>query len=244
MRGLGNLAFALMVAALTFGSSASAQTIIGDADTIKVDGVTYRLGGIDAPEFDQPCINAKGEAWLCGLEASKRLKEFVGTRAIKCEDKGPDTAYPQRRIGLCSVDGINLNSWLVREGLAINFEPYAKGRYKADEEDARTSARGIWSGCFAEPRDFRRWNKKTATLIGPKCPANSKDRLFPDHPEMPSPECSIKGNYTIRAGIGLRGIYHLEGCNSYRRTNPQRWFCTEDEAQSELFRKAFTCPRR
>ena len=33
-----------------------------DADTIRVDGITYRLDGIDAPEFDQLCLDHLGVA--------------------------------------------------------------------------------------------------------------------------------------------------------------------------------------
>jgi methylphosphotriester-DNA--protein-cysteine methyltransferase len=47
----------------------------------------------------------------------------------------------------------------------------------------------------------------------------------------------------MRAQIaGYSGIYHLESCNSYRRTTqPQRWFCSEDEARAAGYRKSYTC---
>jgi hypothetical protein len=66
--------------------------------------------------------------------------------------------------------------------------------------------------------------------------------LFPDDPSMP-PGCSIKGKFAARAKLtGHRGIYHLEGCGSYQRTKkPDRWFCSEDDAQAAGFRNAFTC---
>jgi hypothetical protein len=39
-----------------------------------------------------------------------------------------------------------------------------------------------------------------------------------------------------------QGLYHLESCRSYRRTQrPDRWFCSEDQAQADGFRKAFSC---
>jgi hypothetical protein len=57
------------------------------------------------------------------------------------------------------------------------------------------------------------------------------------------PGCSIKGKLAARAHIsGYRGIYHMEACRSYGRTkSPDRWFCSEDEARAEGFRKAHTC---
>jgi hypothetical protein len=55
------------------------------------------------------------------------------------------------------------------------------------------------------------------------------------------PGCSIKGKLAYRAWPYV-GIYHTEGCGSYQRTkHPQRWFCSEEEAQEARFRKSFTC---
>jgi len=142
-------------------------------------------------------------------------------------------------LGECSVLGeaITLNKWLVRKGWALNFEPYAKRRFVGDEADARANRRGLWRGCFAAPQDLRRWDKRKAQLLGVTCPSGDdttvRNGLFPDHPSMP-PGCPIKGTYALRAKItGHRGIYHMEGCRSYRSTtNPKRWFCSEEEAKA------------
>jgi endonuclease YncB( thermonuclease family) len=229
----------LMVSGLSWAGDA----IVTDGDTL-ILGDTYKLDGIDAPEPDQACFDEKGTIWACGIEARDRLAKLV--EKVRCDDKGPDPVYPSRRIGVCWVDGQNLNQLLVREGWALNFEPYAKGRFTADEADARNNRRGIWNGCFFAPQDFRRWNKTTAKLLGATCPSgdqtNARNALFPDHPAMP-PGCSIKGTYASRAkNTGHRGIYHMEGCRSYRSTtSPKRWFCSEEDAQAAGFRKAFNC---
>jgi len=57
------------------------------------------------------------------------------------------------------------------------------------------------------------------------------------------PGCAIKGKSAARAMMfGSRGIYHLEACRSYARTKaPDRWFCSEDEAKADGFRKSHTC---
>ena len=139
---------------------------------------------------------------------------------------------------------MSLNQWLVREGLALNFEPYAKGRFEADEADARKNLRGLWKGCFSAPQDLRRWNKSSAPLLGPTCgiAKQTRNRLFPAHPAMP-PGCTIKGKIVLRAQImGYRGIYHTEGCRSYARTkSPERWFCSEEDAWASGFRKSYRC---
>jgi hypothetical protein len=122
---------------------------------------------------------------------------------------------PHRR---CTLDGIDLDRWLLRTGWALNFEPCAYGRFKDDKREARERGASMRKGCFVAPRDFGRSNRHTAPLPGPHCPAEARRKLFPDYALMP-PGCKIKGKFALRATlIGHRGIYHLAGCSSYRRT--------------------------
>jgi len=173
---------------------------------------------------------------------------LTAKHTVQCQDKGPDPVYPNRHIGICSVDGadLNLNHTLVLEGWALNFEPYPRGRFALEEADAHDNRRGLWKGCFAAPWDFRRWRKSTAKLLGSACTSSNemkeRNELFPDNPAMP-PGCSIKAKLALRALItGHRGIYHMEGCRSYRSLkSPNRWFCSEEEARTAGFRKALTC---
>ena len=219
---------------------------IKDGDTILIDGKTCRLDAIDAPELDQVCLDEHGGGVPCGREARERLAQFIGGRAVRCEDNGPDPAFRKRRICTCTVEGetMSINRWLVHEGLAINFEPFARGRFQSDEDDARQNRRGWWRGCFAAAQHLRYGRKLVAPLLGSTCAnePNARDKLFPENPEMP-PGCSIKGRFAVRAKVtGYRGIYHLEGCRSYRTLkNPNRWFCSEEDAQAAGFRRALTC---
>jgi len=128
------------------------------------------------------------------------------------------------------------------ERVGAQIEPYAKGRFRKAEDEARTQGLGLWAGCFAKPSEHRRWRKKDSVLLGAKCLDGARDFLFPDDPSMP-PGCALKGKYATRAHLtGHRGIYHLEGCGSYRRLKrADRWFCSEAEAQAEGFRRALNC---
>ena len=225
----------------------AAEATITDGDTLILNGSPYRLDGVDAPETDQVCLNETGAIWTCGIEARDQLKKFIDKRDVRCDGKKYDTVYRNRRIGICHVDGetVSLNQWLVQQGWALNFEPYAKGRFKLDEDAARIKGKGIWAGCFARPQEARRGNTTTAALLGSACSQHKegiREKLFPAQLSMP-PGCSIKGKFATRAQVtGHRGIYHLEGCRSYGRTKtPDRWFCTEAEAQAEGFRRSFTC---
>lgn len=230
------LCFAFLL--VTLGTTTRAAD---DADTLTIEGVRFRLDGIDAPELDQPCLDSAGEVYFCGRKAYEVLEKFIADRVPRCDDRGSDRRRQNRRIGQCSVDNIDLQRWLVTKGWAIPFEPYAKGRFKDDADDARGLRAGLWDGCFVAPQDFRYWRKSSATLLGMACPADARDKLFPDDPSMP-PGHPIKGKLAYRAWPFHIGIYHTEGCGSYQRTkHPHRWFRSEEDAQEAGFRKSLTC---
>ena len=155
------------------GPSLAAEIVVTNGDTFQLERTIYRLDGIDAPEIDQTCLDQSGDVWPCGVAARDRLSAYIGNRAVRCEDKGPDPVYKHRRIGICSIESeaATLNAWLVREGWAIRLEPSATGRFAAEEADARENRRELWKGCFAEPREFRGWNINSARLVGGGCQA-------------------------------------------------------------------------
>ena len=178
--------------------------------------------------------------------SARSTDKLIGDRAVRCEDLGL-APYKSRHIGICTVEGekATLNQLIVRQGFALNFEPYARGRFKDDEAGAKDKGLGLWKGCFASPYEFRR-GRKDGTLLGDSCRADKDQQiravLFPEHPAMP-PGCSIKGKLAVRARVtGNVGVYHLQGCRSYPgTTEPDRWFCTEEDAQAAGFRKAYNC---
>jgi endonuclease YncB( thermonuclease family) len=236
-----------MLAVLAASESFAASAIVRDGGTIQLSGVTYRIDGIDAPAFDQMCIDEHADAWACGVQARDQLAKLIGDRQIRCEDLGVDPTYKKRHVGVCTILGEtdSLNRLLVRAGFALNFEPSAKGRFKADEAGAKDNRQGLWKGCFVAPQEFRRGLKEGA-LLGGSC-RTDRDReirevLFPDDHAMPS-GCSIKGKFAVRARVtGNVGIYHLQACPSYPAlTKPDRWFCSEEDAQAAGFRRAYNC---
>jgi endonuclease YncB( thermonuclease family) len=235
-----------MAAMLVAGPGWSAEAIVTDGGTLQLDGVKYRLEGIDAPDFDQTCIDQHADPWACGVEARDQLKALIGNRAVQCNDKGADAAR-SRRVGVCRVDGEtgSLNQWLVHQGLALDLTPSAQGAFKADQADAKDNQRGLWKGCFTAPQDFRHW-RLDAALLGASCRSDKDTEirafLFPAEPAMP-PGCAIKGKFAVRARFtGKVGVYQLQTCRSYAAlTKPNRWFCSEEDAQAAGFRKAYNC---
>jgi endonuclease YncB( thermonuclease family) len=239
--------FILILLIFAASQSFAASPIVRDGGTIELTDATYRLDGIDAPAFDQLCIDDHADSWTCGVEARDQLASLIGGREVHCEDLGTDATTKNRHVGICTVEGetVSLNQLLVRQGFALNFEPSAKGRFREDEAGAKDNRRGLWKGCFAAPQEFR-GGKKDGALLGGSCRADKdseiREVLFPEYPAMP-PGCSVKGKFALRARVtGNVGIYHLQACRSYPAlTKPDRWFCSEDDAKAAGFRKAYNC---
>jgi hypothetical protein len=58
-------------------------------------------------------------------------------------------------VATCSVAGTDLGEWLVRNGLALDWPEYPKGKYGADQRKAEQAGQGIWKGSYVEPWLYR-----------------------------------------------------------------------------------------
>lgn len=211
---------------------------IVDADTIYAGQSKIRLSGIDAPEMDQVCINAAGQNWNCGVEAKEKLQAFTRNRSWSCDLSGVDIY--RRHLGTCIVDGENISRWLVRNGWALAFRRYSTA-FIADEDFAREQKRGLWSGAFIAPWEWRQRSSATIILGAVAVPRDAQHRLLSPAvtAQPPDPHCRIKGNLKSAGQC----IYHVSGGKFYdrldmRRSSSRRWFCTEAEAQAAGCRKS------
>jgi endonuclease YncB( thermonuclease family) len=247
MRSRIVLVAALLSTFLPATQSSAATAVVRDGSTLQLGSVTYRLDGIDAPAIDQLCIDEHADAWTCGIEARDQLTKLIGGREVRCDDLGADPSYKKRHLGACRIEGdtTSLSELLVRQGFALNVESAATGRFETDEARAKEDRQGLWKGCFVAPQEFRT-GKKDGALLGGSCRADRdkeiREALFPEALAMP-PGCNIKGKFAVRARVtGNVGIYHLQACRSYPAlTEPDRWFCSEDDAQAAGFRRAYNC---
>lgn len=247
MRSRIFLVAALLSIVLPASQGWAATATIRDGGTLLLGNVTFRLDGIDTPVVDQLCIDEHADVWTCGIEAREQLTRLIGGKQVRCDDLGADPTYKKRRLGVCKVEGetTSLSQLLVRKGFALNLEASASGRFQTDEARAREDRQGLWKGCFVAPREFR-VGRKDAVLFGASCRTDRereiREALFPEDLVMPA-SCNIKGKYAVRARVtGNLGIYHLQACRSYPGlTKPDRWFCSEEDAQAAGFRRAYNC---
>ena len=129
----------VLLCALTLATPVFAQTAI-DGDTIKLDGTTYRLWGIDAPESKQAC-----GGWAAGADATRTFVDLMKGKQIECEPKTTDRYG--RTVAICRADGADLGMAMVSAGMAWAFVRYSQD-YVLQESEAKLAGLGIHShGC-------------------------------------------------------------------------------------------------
>ena len=199
------LAAALAASALP---AIAASTRVVDGDTLEVDGVIYRLAGIDAAEFSMSCPSSDGGTWPCGKEALQALEALVAAGPVACV--GESTDQYGRTIAVCAAGGVELNDAMVRQGMAWAFLRYSVA-YEAVEAQARAARIGIWQSAAQPPWEYReeQWAKAQS----------SEDA-----------DCLVKGNISDRGRI-----YHTPWSPYFKRTKidvaaGERCFADEGEA--------------
>ncbi|MCD2183663.1 thermonuclease family protein [Rhizobium sp. GN54] len=207
------LAFVMLMPTL---ASAESSVHIVDGDTLDIDGVRYRLHGIDAPEAGQACAGSDGSNWACGQEAIRQIEELTYGKTVQCDARGQD-AYG-RTLSVCTADGVEVNARMVETGMAWAFRKYSVD-YANLEETAKQQGIGIWQAPTEAAWDFRA-HKWDASLT-----------------DVPDGKCPIKGNINRKN----ERIYHVPWSRDYGKTkinvsNGERWFCSEEEALSAGWR--------
>ncbi len=124
----------LMFALLATGASL-AQTVVS-GDTIVLDGVTYRLSGIDAPEAEQICA----DGWHAGVAAAVLLAELTRNRTVSCRAGTADAKSVV--VATCHASGVDLAAEMVEAGMALAVTRF-NGAYATEEASARLNNRGL-----------------------------------------------------------------------------------------------------
>lgn len=121
-----------------------------DGDSLFVGQHEVRLKGLDAPEGRQTCTRG-GNSWACGEASRNELRRLIGKDVVMCRVAERDRHG--RLLSNCTAGGRDLNAGMVASGFAVAY-----GGYVREEGDAKMRKRGLWSGQFQKPRDWRRDN--------------------------------------------------------------------------------------
>ena len=108
-----------------------------DGDTILLNNKTWiRLSGLDAPELGQEPF---------GIEARDRMEALIKSDLpLICFLNGKDTYFRFLAECVTNSQGLNVNSWLVVEGLAL-VNPHYPSPYKYEQTIARQLHLGVWN---------------------------------------------------------------------------------------------------
>jgi len=128
---------------------------ITDGDTIKISDKRIRFHGIDTPEKKQVCTK-NYEEYNCGKISTDALTKRINGNVVICKVQDKLDKY-KRYIGVCFVDGIDLNKWMVRKGYAVAYRRYSED-YTEDENYAKRNKLGLWAGNFIHPEKWRKLN--------------------------------------------------------------------------------------
>jgi endonuclease YncB( thermonuclease family) len=148
---------------LAFEADLIGVASVVDGDTIEIHGARIRIFGIDAPESAQLCRGSDSLAYRCGAKAANELDKLLERHQVICRPTGLDIY--RRYVAICSVDGLDVGEWLVRNGLALDWPKYSKGRYSLVQREAQNAESGIWAGTFVEPWRYRACMKEGRAIL-------------------------------------------------------------------------------
>lgn len=133
-----------------------------DGETLLLEnGEVVVVGGIDALRPEQTCLDAGGEEYACGREATRHLQSLVQDKRIHCL-----VGYPN--LGLCvPVAGANppprdMRNYFVGDSLAAEMVSAGLALAEGDgadllhdlQNEAQRKRVGAWQGAFEPPN---RW---------------------------------------------------------------------------------------
>lgn len=177
---------------------------VADGDTISVytERTVYkvRLEGIDAPELGQEYSR----------KAKQALEKKVKGKIVTVEVTGYDKY--RRMLGKLTLDGENIQFWLVRNGWAWQFIKYNNGELlKLAQREAKKEKKGVWAGDIKPmpPWEYRDRQRELAKI--------KKERRKAQKENKPKPKAA--DGYWLNTSSGTR---HNRGCRYYANTKRGR----------------------
>lgn len=133
-----------------------------DGDSLREGTTEIRLYGIDAPEYQQTCLDQFRKSYACGKRAAQELRELVAQGDVKC--RSLDVDRYGRAVSTCKVGGTDIAQAMVERGWAVAFTQFGT-EYVAAENQAHKTKRGLWGGDFEQPSQYRKRMKNVQSNV-------------------------------------------------------------------------------
>lgn len=140
-----------------------------------MNGIYFKLYGIDAPDPGQSCADRYGRAYRCGRKAITWLQNWLNGREVTCHLLGD--VVRGWGTGTCFVDGGNYDvaAVVANAGWAVAYTENTNV-YVPYEQQAARNKRGLWEGTFYKPWDWRKMmNRKVEIKIKHTSPKTDGD---------------------------------------------------------------------
>jgi len=109
-RRQGMVIRALIAVVLTIAATScwAVEVSVTDGDTLILDGVPYRLDGIEAPQTDQTCLDDKGATWTTCVAPTEARIAFTARGALAI-------------VQLWAKPSASINGWCSKAGHSISI---------------------------------------------------------------------------------------------------------------------------
>lgn len=190
----------------------SGRATVVSGDTLRINGNRIRLAGIESPAAAQRCQTSDARTWNCGSSARSALERIVRRRTVTCTPVEANASGTT--VANCTANEADIAEALVRNGHVFAASGLF-ATYGSTEAEARAARIGLWQGDAKHPEEWRKeiWD--------------DAKRAAPDG-------CPIKGR--VRSSSRVYTMPWSDGYDTRVRTERgDRWFCSEEEAQSAGF---------
>jgi hypothetical protein len=199
-----------------------------DGDTVEIHGERIRILDIDAPESRQACTDQNGAEWRCGQRAGLALSDWIGQQTITCATDGKDKYG--RWLARCAVGSEDLGRWMVAQGWAVPYRDCKCEVIRDAATAAKGAKRGIWSGTFQMPWDWRSDQRSSASNVIEPSPS-SRDQTI----EAGTGDAMIYATDILLGGIGAGLVIVLYQLFKILHARPRRRY--RSDADMELDRR-------
>lgn len=146
-----------LLSVLIFSQQLYAEPYRGPAEvlsgeTLRVDGKTFRLKGIDAPEHGQICINKSGKPFDCGRISATGMMDLTAGEIVACDPVSSILISPI--TATCWAGEYDLSEGMVYTGWAL-ADPQSGAVLKLLQTVAESKKNGLWAGQFDLPWIWR-----------------------------------------------------------------------------------------
>lgn len=124
-----------------------------------LNGIKIKLFGIDSPDRNQLCSDKMKQSYACGVQSALWLQEWLNEKEVSCHilskiESGWAT-------GSCFTDNnqYDVAAVIVNEGWAVAYTRFTD-IYVRYEQQAAAAHRGLWSGSFYKPWDWRKLQQR------------------------------------------------------------------------------------